>query len=158
MKKRLPAIVTALLIVTAVVYFAQRKQSPVSKVAEASPEDVIWQMMDATRAGNVQAYLRCFTGALKQNLEKSVSEMGEPQFSGYLKRLNDEVTGVAVSDLERANDAEASVKVEFVFRSKNEAQKHHLRLIEKSWKIDQVDGAERIKTLIPYGTAVSDQE
>ncbi len=155
MKKRLPVIVTILLIAAAFILLTQRErlsglkwgtQKPV-----ASPEDVIWRMSDAAREGNVQAYLDCFSGALRQNLNKTATEMGQAQFSQYLKKLNDEMTGIAVSDLEQANEQSATLKVEFVFRGKNEAQKHHFKLADGKWTIDAVDDAQRLKVLIPYG-------
>ncbi len=121
------------------------------KTAVSTPEDVVWRMSDAAREGDVEAYLDCFSGALKQNLQKTATDMGEAQFRQYLKTLNHEVTGIAVSDLEQVNEQTATLKVEFVFRGKNEAQKHRFRLVDGKWKIDGVETAARIKTLIPYG-------
>ncbi|MCI0721487.1 MAG: hypothetical protein L0338_21320, partial [Acidobacteria bacterium] len=151
MRKRLPAFVTLLLILATVAYLASRQQSSgVSPLElEHEPEDTIWQMIDAARQGNVHAYLDCYSGAFRRNLERTVSEMGEPQFSQYLKRLNEEITGIAVFDRQRPSAIEARLMVEFVLRGKNETQKHYLRWTGSSWKIDQVDGAERVKTLIP---------
>ncbi len=161
MKKRLPAIVTVVLIAGALALLAQRERLSrwrLEKTAAATPEDVVWRMSDATRDGNVRAYLDCFSGALKQNLQKTASDMGEPQFSQYLKKLNDEVTGIAVSDFEQVNEQTATLKVEFVFRGKNEAQKHRFKLVDGKWKIDDVETAERVKTLIPYGTEAGGKE
>jgi hypothetical protein len=160
MKKRLPAIVTVLLIVGALVFFAARQRL---KTAEpgfnaANPESVIWRMSDATRVGDVEAYLDCFDGELRRNLEKTIADMGWPQFSEYLKRLNEEITGIAVSDLRLTGDAGANLRVEFVYRGKNEAQEHHLILRDGAWKIDRVDESERIKTLIPYGADATIKE
>ncbi len=161
MKKRLPAIVTILLIAGALVFLTQRERLSGWKwetKTAATPEDVVWRMSDATRDGDVQAYLDCFSGALKQNLQKTAADMGEAQFSQYLKELNDEVTGIAVSDLEQANEGTATVNVEFVFRGRNEAQKHSFELVSGAWKITQIDGAQQIKTLIPYGADASGKE
>jgi len=161
MRKHLPAIVTILLAGGALVFLTRRERLSgwqVEKRTVATPEDVVWRMSDATREGDVQAYLDCFRGALKQNLQKTADDMGESQFSRYLKELSDEVTGIAVSDLEQANEQVATLKVEFVFRGRKEAQKHSFKLLAGAWKITEVDGAEQIKTLIPYGTDVSDKE
>src|SRR5262245_34008834 len=161
MRKHLPAIVTILLIGGALVFLTQRERLSgwqLEKRTVATPEDVVWRMSDATGEGDVQAYLDCFGGALKQNLQKTADDMGESQFSRYLKELSDEVTGIAVSDLELANEQTATLKVEFVFRGRNQAQRHGFKLLDGVWKITEVDGAEQIKTLIPYGTYVSDKE
>jgi len=161
MKQQLPKIATVLLIAGALVLLTQRERWSGMKWAEqsaATPEDVLWRMSDAAREGNVPAYLDCFSGSLRQHLQKTMAEMGEAQFSEYLKKLNDEVTGIAVSDLKPVDAQEATLKVEFVFRGKTEAQQHHFRLVEGKWKIDGVETAERVKVLIPYGTAVTDKE
>jgi hypothetical protein len=88
---------------------------------------------------------------LRRNLIKTAAEMGEQKFGEYLKRLNEEITGIAVSDLDLTGEAGAKLRVEFVYRGKNEAQQHHLILRDGAWKIDRLDESERIKTLIPYG-------
>ena len=161
MKQKLPAIITVFLIAAGVFYFAFRGRIgdaiKSGGVRPATPEDVIWKMSDASREGNVAAYLDCFTGTLKQNLQKTASDMGDARFSEYLRRLNGEITGIAVSDLEQIGTAEANLRVEFVFRTRNEVQKHHFRLIDGEWKIDQLDGAEQVKTLIPYGSEINPQ-
>lgn len=161
MKKRWPAVITLVLLVAAFITLSQRERlagMKWSQVQAAAPEDIIWQMSDAARAGNVAAYLDCYSGALRQNLEKTASEMGEARFSEYLKQLNNEITGIAVSDLTQANAQEAELRVEFVFRGKNEVQTHHFKLVNGKWKIDRVDDAERMKVLIPYGTAVGEND
>lgn len=87
-----------------------------------------------------------------------MAEMGGRQFSGYLKRLNEEITGIAVSDLKLTGEAGANLRVEFVYRGKNESQEHHLILRDGVWKIDRVDESERVKTLIPYGEDATPKE
>lgn len=102
MKKKLPAIFTVLLIAGAFFWLTQRdnlSNSGSSLKSGASPEAVIWRMSDAACDGDTRAYLDCFSGSLRRRLEKTASEMGEAEFSRYLNRLNDEVTGIAVSDL-----------------------------------------------------------
>src|SRR5262245_35938305 len=106
MRRHLPAIVTILLIGGALFFLTQRDRLSgwqLGKRSVATPEDVVWRMSDATREGDVQTYLDCFGGALKQNLQKTADDMGESQFSQYLKKRSDEVTGIAVSNLAQAN-------------------------------------------------------
>jgi len=111
-------------------------------------------MSDAARKGDVQAYLDCFSGSLRQSLEKTAADMGEVRFSEYLKKLNNEMTGIAVSNFEKVSEDTATLRVEFVYRGKNEAQNHRFKLIDGKWKIDSLDNAEGVPTLIPYGTKV----
>ncbi len=157
MKKLLPTIVTTLLIVVSGVYLAQRSRS-INSESATNPEDVIWRMMDAAREGNSEAYLDCFSGALRQNLERTAAEMGNQRFREYLRRLNDQIVGLATSDLERLGETEARLNVEFVYRGKTETQKHHFRLVDGSWKIEQIDSAAARQNVIPYGTEVDQEE
>jgi hypothetical protein len=147
MKKRLPAIITALLLAVTLLFFAAR---PRLKTAESSfdsaqPESVIWRMSDAARAGDPQAYLDCFTGGLRRKLEQTVSDMGEREFGQYLKRMNDELTGIAVADLMWMGENSVKLSVEFVFPDKLETQRHYLIRRDGAWRIEQVDEAERVK-------------
>ena len=157
MKKHLPAIITAMLILGAILFFTQRERitnwSATNKTL-ATPEDVIWLMSDAAREADVKSYLDCFSGELRQKLAKTSTEMGEARFGQYLKKLNEEVTGIAVSDLEQKDQRSASLRVEFVYRGRNESQLHRFKMENGVWKIDGVDSAENVKTLIPYGTDV----
>src|SRR5262245_42186221 len=160
MKNRLPAIVTVMLIAGALVFFIARQRLKTAEPSfnAASPESVIWRMSDAARVGDVEAYLNCFDGELRRNLEKTFAEMGERKFGEYLKRLNEEITGIAVSELKLTGEAYTNMRMEFVYRGKNEAQQHYLVLRDGAWMIDRVDESERIKTLIPYGADATGKE
>jgi hypothetical protein len=46
--------------------------------------------------------------------------------------------------------------VEYVYRDRNEVQFVYMKKEPPTWRIYQVDGAERIKTLVPYGSPVTD--
>lgn len=119
-----------------------------------SPQDAIYGMLDAARAGNVAAYLACYSGAIEASLQQSVRESTEAGFAKYLRDSNAAIKGVAVSDPQPVGDKEVSVRVEYVYQERNEAQTVHLERVGGAWKITRVDGAERVKTLIPYGTPV----
>jgi hypothetical protein len=161
MKNKWPVLVTLILLLGALLVFTQRerwKGALTSEKSAATPEDVIWRMADAAREGDAPAYLDCFGGALRQNLDKTAAEMGEAKFKAYLQQRNAEVTGIAVSDLEQPDAQTAALRVEFVYRGKSEAQKHHFKLVNGQWQIERVDGGEQIPLLIPYGTGVAEKE
>src|SRR5580700_4954019 len=119
----------------------------------ASPQDAIYGMLDAARSGNVAAYLASYTGPMAASLQESVRETTEPAFSQYLRDSNSAIKGVAVSD-PQINDREATAQVEYVYQDRNEVQIVHLEKVGGDWKIARVGGAERVKTLVPYGTPV----
>lgn len=120
----------------------------------SSPQDAIYGMLDAARSGNVAAYLARYTGPMLASLQQSVRETTEAAFSGYLRDSNSAIKGVAVSEPQVTGDREASVRVEYVYQDRNEVQIVHLEKAGGEWRIARVDGAERVKTLVPYGTPV----
>ncbi len=122
--------------------------------AEATPQDSIYSMLDAARAGDTKAYLRSYTGQMEASLKQSVSESTDAGFAKYLKDTNAEIKGVAISEPQPLTDRETKVRVEYVYQNRNEAQTMYLEKQPEGWKIARVDGAERVKTLVPYGTPV----
>jgi hypothetical protein len=121
---------------------------------QTSPQEAIYTMLDAARNGNVAAYLASYTGQMQASLQESVRESTEAAFGKYLKDTNAAIKGVAASDPQFVSDNEVSVRVEYVYEERNEVQTVHLVRVSGAWRIARVDGAERIKTLVPYGTPV----
>jgi len=120
------------------------------------PQDAIYAMLSASRAGDVRAYLAAYAGQMRAALEQSVRETGTDPFSRYLKKSNSAIKGVALSDAQSLSDGEAAVRVEYVYQDHNEAQTIYLEKEGDAagWRITRVEGSERVKTLIPYGTPV----
>lgn len=124
--------------------------------AAATPEDAIYAMLDAARAGDTRAYLASFSGSLREQLLQVVKEQSEANFAAYLRSQNAAFRGVAVSVTDRPSDAEAQVRVEYVYSDRNEVQSVYLRKEAARWRIVKVAGSEQVKTLVPYGTAVTE--
>lgn len=124
--------------------------------APASPEDAIYAMLDAARAGDTKTYLASFSGAMREQLLQVVKEQSEANFEAYLKAQNAAFQGVAVSVTDRPSDTEAQVRVEYVYTNRNEVQNVYLRKEGSRWRIFKVAGSQQVKTLVPYGTAVTE--
>jgi hypothetical protein len=121
---------------------------------EPSPQDAIYAMLDAARAGDVKSYLASYTGQMDAALKQSLAETTEAGFAKYLTDSNAAVKGIAISEPQAVTDREVKVRVEYVYQDRNEAQTMYLEKQSEGWKIARVDGAERVKTLVPYGTPV----
>lgn len=121
---------------------------------DPTPQDAIYGMLDAARAGDVKSYLGNYTGQMSTALQQSIAETTEAKFSQYLKDSNAAIKGVAISEPQQLTDTQVKVRVEYVYQDRNEAQMMYLEKQSGAWKITQVDGAERVKTLVPYGTPV----
>jgi hypothetical protein len=118
-----------------------------------TPQDAIYAMLDASRTGDVRAYLANYTGQMRTAIEQSIRESGEERFSRYLKESNSAIKGIAISE-PQVSSREATIRVEYVYRDRNEAQTMRLEQEGSVWKITGVDATDRVKTLIPYGTPV----
>ena len=136
--------------------FLPQVRSAFRPAAAQTPEGGVYKMLDAARIGNVEAYLDCFSGDMQRQLSQVIKETSATQFSSYLIAQNTAFTGVAVSVIDRPDAQTARVRVEYVFSKRNEVQDISLRNIDRKWKILKVASSEQIKTLIPYGTRVTD--
>ena len=126
----------------------------VAKRAPSNPEDGIYAMFDAARAGDAPAYLNCFSGPLRDQLAATAKE--DAKFKEYLVRQNSAVQGMAVTVTDRPNADEARVRVEYVYSDHNEVQNVHLKREGARWKIINIDGAQPVQPLVPYGTKATD--
>jgi hypothetical protein len=122
--------------------------------AAPEPQDTIYALLNAARAGNVKSYLSNYTGGMEAALRQSLAESGEAAFANYLVRSTADVKGIAVSDPQKVSEVEVKVRVEYVYQDRNEAQTMFLVKGPGGWKVARTDTDERVKTLIPYGTPV----
>lgn len=129
--------------------FAATRRAP-----EQNPQDAIYSMLEAARTGDVKRYVGNFTGPLEASLRQTLAETSEGGFSKYLRESNSGIQGVAVSDPQIMSASQAAVRVEYIYRDRNQAQMFYLDKANTGWKISRTDGEERVKTLIPYGTPI----
>jgi len=156
-KERKAQIITVVILAAAAGVAIARKSNLATvsaPKADPTPQDVIYAMLDAAREGNVPVYLNAHTGAMEQSLRKAIAESTEPGFAKYLKESNAAIKGIALQEPQPLTDREVKVRVEYVFEDRNEIQFMYLEKSGNSWKVSRVDTAERIKTLVPYGTPV----
>ena len=121
---------------------------------DPTPQDAIYSMLDAARMGDVKTYLSSYTGQMETSLRQSVAETTDSAFAKYLKDQNASIKGIAIAEPQTLTDREVKVRVEYVYQDRNEAQFMYLEKSPGGWKIARVDGTERVKTLVPYGTPV----
>lgn len=154
-RKRTTTVVTIAAMAGLFAFAIARRNMRRGEPAEGSgPESAVYAMLEAARAGDVSAYLAQYSGPMASTLRAVVAEKSEPGFRDYLRATNAEVKGVAVSGVRRISDSEAELQLEYVFQDRNEVQSVKLERGSGRWKIVRVDSAERVKTLVPYGTPV----
>ena len=118
---------------------------------EPEPNDVVWVLIEAAQTGDVDLYLGCFGGDLRDQLEATVGELSRDGFADYLRSSSEPLTGVAVYDVEQSQPGRAALTVEYVYRDATERQQLRLELSGSSWSITGLERSKRAKPLIPYG-------
>jgi len=154
MRKRAAAFILTAAMIGGAIWFSYRERT---KQPE-EPENAVWRMLDQSRAGSVEGYLECFTGATRAQLEATARGMTLPKFSDYLKGSVGLVKGVAVYDIARSGPEDAALVVEYVYQDRNERQRMTLKLESGVWRIGSAEGSQRIQPLIPYGKPVTEAQ
>jgi hypothetical protein len=140
------ALVLATLLIAAVVRSA-------GDPGARTPEHRLEQMFQAMKEGDVSSFLRCFTGELRERLDRSASEQTAEKFSAYLKETAAPVKGRAVYKTEASGDDDVRLVVDRVYEQRPwEYQGYRLRRESGDWKIYAIDPAELHEPPIPYGT------
>jgi len=159
-KQRIAGILTVLILAVVLGATLTRKNGwtwrtiLAARQVAATPEDSIFAMLDAARKGDIKKYLAAYGGSMEASLRQTIAESSDAAFRQYLVDANAAVKGIAVQAPESVNDREVKVRVEYVYQDRNEVQTMYLDKSTGVWKITRVEGAERVKTLIPYGTPV----
>jgi hypothetical protein len=122
---------------------------------ETPVQDAVYAMFDAAKQGNVDAYLEAYSGAVRASLDQSLAEQGREKFAAYLREQTASVKGIALQEPQKLTDAQARIQVEYVYQDRNETQWLTLDKAGSAWKIVRIEAAQRVKTLVPYGTPVN---
>jgi hypothetical protein len=153
-RHRSTQLVTILVLAAALAVGLARKAEWRTPKVPPEPQDAIYAMLAAARLGDVNAYLACYTGQLQTTLRQAAKETTGPGFAKYLRDTHAAIKGVAVADPQKTGDREATLRVEYIYQDRNEAQILFLEKGPAGWKIARTDNADRVPALIPYGTPV----
>lgn len=149
MKRVVAGAITGLILAALLIVAAVRSATP----AAQTPEQCLEQMFQAMKDGDVAAYLRCFTGELRERLERNSTEQTTEKFSEYLRETVAPVKGRAVYKTESSGDDYVRLVVDRVYEQRQwEYQGYRLRRASGAWRIYAIDPAELHEPPVPYGT------
>lgn len=157
-KERQAQIVTVLILAATVGVAVLRKTNAGASFAalaersDTTPQEAVYAMLDAGKEGDVEKYLSSHTGQMEQSLRRTIAESSD--FAQYLRSSNAAIKGVAVTEPQVVSDDRVTVRVEYVFADRNEAQLLSIEKTPAGWKIARVDSANRLETPTPYGATV----
>ncbi len=117
------------------------------------PREVLWQMVEASQDGAVEAYLDLFAGEVREQLETVREEMGDAAFEQYLRQRVADLKGVAVIDEEDLGET-VRLEVEYVRAASYDTQSLDLRSSRGRWRIVAVGPTREREPPVPYGTPV----
>lgn len=146
----------ALAVLGLLVLMRQRDSAPAiaARSAVSTPQSTVYAMLNSARAGDVPKYLDHYTGELAASLRRAVADQGDVGFAQYLRQTNELIKGIAVNEPEAVAEREVKLRVELVYGDRNEAQIFHLeKQPSGQWRIKRLEAAERVKTLVPYGSS-----
>ena len=142
---------TAIVLMVVVVMLARR--SPLASGGSDEPTDCVYAMAEAARDGDVDAYLACFTGSLRDRLARQAAEgAAGGRFAASLRAGGADLTGVVLQDLEYAGTDRAQVVLEYVYTGYNERRQVRLRRVDGEWKITEMTPPRQFMPEVPYGT------
>lgn len=157
MKDRLPVFLALLVLGVLSAFIAVRSRR--SATLADAPERVIANALTAATAGDVEGYLSCFTGTLRSALERAVAETGRDAYGASLRQRGKAMTGWAVSVLPATSGSgDVRLRVDVVFRDRNEVQDYVVRRDGTSWRIADLGPASTARMPIAYGTAVGAEQ
>ena len=149
MKRFIAAAVTA----SALLAFLGMRVLRSTPSSAETPEQCLEQMFLAMKDGNVSAFLACFTGELRERLDRDAKVQGTQKFAEYMKETVAPVKGRAIYRSESADPEQAKVVVDRVFEGRPwEYQCYRLRRASGQWRIFALDPVELHDPPIPYGT------
>lgn len=128
---------------------------PATPGAETPVQEAIYAMFDAAQQADVTSYVDAYGGALKTSIEQTVQEQGRAKFAAYLKEQTQGVKGLALQEPQKISQTQARIQVEYIYQDRNETQWLTLDRSNGRWRITGISAAERIRTLVPYGTPVN---
>ena len=120
-----------------------------------TPEARIDRLFETAAAGDVEGYLECFSGALRERLENERRERGDQAFQQYLRSTIEGVVGRAIrQDLtKQLADGRIRLVVERVYEGRPwERQAYRLEPVDGTWRVYHIEPAELFEPPVPYGT------
>ena len=142
--------VVAVLIMAGIVFFARGKARRNRQADQ--PFDAVSAMVEASRSGEVDAYLDCFTGPLRSRIEsQAASGQQRMAFGASLREQVADLKSLVTLESETGGPDEVRLVVERVFPRFNERQRVSLRLVGESWKIEKLGPLRRFTPEVPYG-------
>lgn len=109
-------------------------------------------LMEATKAGDVEAYLASFSGPLQDRFKREVAEQGQKAFAARLRETATTRKSHALFAPEADGPEVARLVVESVYLDRNERQTFRVEQIDGRWLITGLETARSHQPASKFGT------
>lgn len=139
-------VLVSLLLITLFIFLfkLQKIQSP------ENASDIIWKMFLSAKAGDIEDFLKCFTGENQAILQSNRQERKDQAFQEYIKEYAQDIKGVSIINGREENEGKRVFGVEVVYTDRNELHTVFLQKTNKGWKISRILSPVIIRPAIPY--------
>jgi hypothetical protein len=131
-----------------------RPASSQPAAADDSPESCIARLLAAERAGDMPAYLACFSEPQRTDISASWRAQTGRQTAAELRDRSAGLVGHAVSDVKHAAPDLASLILERIEKDHTARQLVDLERSDGRWLITKLTTSDWQRPAIPYGTPV----
>ena len=153
--RKVIAIGLAIAIVAGVAVVVRRQPPASSPLSDEDQMDgCITQMLQAAQRGDVQRYLDCFAGDLRDKLAARLKKGNPEAAAAELRSGQAALKSYVTTDWQRVSNDEATLILERVYKNYNERHRVKLRRTRGAWKIVELTPLESFAPEIPYGTPV----
>jgi hypothetical protein len=126
-------------------------------VAPDGPTATAHALVARARAGDLEAWLDCFDGPLRQRLEAQLAPHPRDQAAARLRASVEGLTGTIVSDVAVEGDR-ATLRLEYLFAATQEQQRLRLVRTAQGWRIVGAAGRARGASVLPWGVPVEEAD
>ncbi|HEX4148974.1 MAG TPA: hypothetical protein VHY20_08300 [Pirellulales bacterium] len=151
MKRAAAATLTLALLLTAL--WLGRGRLTAGSSSAATPDQCIERMFAAGERGDVDAYLACFTGSQKAQVERELAAQSRASFAQGLMSAIAPLKGRAIVN-QVASQLTAEVSVERIYAHRNDLQTYDLECQSGQWRIAAVRPVQALQPPIAFGTPV----
>lgn len=157
----LATIGVTLLVVIAAVLLGRSDPSAETENGTAStpaqppgPAGRVQTMLIAAQEGDVETYLACFAGELREALNRQAAEASRAAFADRLRQEEADLENLVTKDVKQPAEDEATLELVRSYTDRNLRHRVRLKRIGGEWKITDLVPVEQYKPEIPYGTPV----
>jgi hypothetical protein len=154
-KRLVVAAITVALLMAAAAWSRLATQRERDNAWTLTPDGRLAQLTRVSQTGEVPAYVECFSGSLRDQIESQRRAAGSDEaFAAQLRASVAELKGVATHEERASTSADAQLMLERIYQRHNERYRIALRCDSGSWRVVEMTRVGAELPPVEYGTPV----